>query len=413
MAVLFSNVDTSAITKTLWPQRRVENTVYADHPFLALVPKDEEFYGQNLVLAVRFADSQGRSAQFSIAQGQVGNFRARKFILTRAKDYQVCQIDTESILATKNDRGALIKALDTEIDSGMNNISKSLAVSLFRGQTGVLSTVGAINLATSSGDQIILGNINDVTSFEVGMVLVAAQTLTGASRSTPATATVQSVDRTIGAIYFSTGTLSGANWAVNDNLFANGDNANGTGSGNKTSGLADWLPGVTPITGDSFFSVDRSVDPTRLAGQRIDISGLNPEEGCVTVFSKQAREGGRPNYMVLNHQDFRNVEISLGSKVCYETLSVGEIGFQALKVNGPKGPVMLVADQDCPAGIGYGLDMRTWKLYSLEKCPQILDLDGNRMLRVYNADMWETRIMYFAQLGCDAPGWNARAVMPS
>jgi hypothetical protein len=42
-----------------------------------------------------------------------------------------------------------------------------------------------------------------------------------------------------------------------------------------------------------------------------------------------------------------------------------------------------------------------------------LDQDGNRMLRIYNQDALEARIGYYAQLGCDAPGYNATIAMPA
>ena len=72
----------------------------------------------------------------------------------------------------------------------------------------------------------------------------------------------------------------------------------------------------------------------------------------------------------------------------------------------------LVADQDCPSGFSYALNMRTCKLYSLEKCPQVLDLDGNKLSREASADRWEARIAYFAQLGFTAPGWNSVNTLP-
>ena len=53
------------------------------------------------------------------------------------------------------------------------------------------------------------------------------------------------------------------------------------------------------------------------------------------------------------------------------------------------------------------LSMSFWKLYSLGKCPKILDSDGLRMLRESNADAVEVRVGYYAQLGCRAPGFNA------
>jgi len=409
-------ISTNYLLKTLWPQSRVENLVYPDHPFLALIPKMESFYGENMYLAVRGADSQGRSAAFATAQAAAGAHAGKRFLLTRATDYQVCALTTEAIMAAKNDKGALIRNLDTEIESGMNNISKSLAVSLFRGQSGVLGAVGAVSANAVSPATITLSNINDVTSFEVGMVLTFNATK-AAGAGTPhivhgggSTATVTGIDRDLGILYFADSTFNTdqSTVAANDYLFANGDrNA-------KVSGLDDWLPSTAPTFGtDSFFGVDRSTDATRYAGLRIDVSALNPEEACITALSRINREGGAPKHLVVNHLDYRNIAISLGSKVEYESLSVGEIGFQAIKVHSAKGPVSILADQDCPQGTGYALQMDSWKLYSLDKCPQILDLDGNRLSRTYNADTWEARIVYFAQLGCTAPGYNGRLLMPT
>lgn len=409
MAVTFAGdtitpgVNIAAILKVLCPQKRVENQVYADHAFLAMVKKNEQFFGSHLAVAVRYGDSQGRSAAFGTAQTNNGSFAAKKFMLTRVADYQVCRLDTESIMASENDQGALIQALDTELSSGMNNIGKSLATSLVRGKSGALAQIGSV-----ASDTITLKNINDITSFEVGMVLGTPYTAKsgGSAHATPASSTIVAVDRDAGTITMTTNDLSGTNWVADDYLFPAGDR------GVKISGLDDWFPSSAPTAGDAHFGVDRSSDTVRLAGLRVDLSGLNPEEGLVTALSRVHREGGRPNMVFLNHLDFRNVEISLGSKVEYESLSVGDIGFQALTVNSAKGKVSLLADQDIPAGVGYALDMRTLTLHSLKKAPQILELDGNKLMRVYNADQWEARIAYFAQLGCDAPGWNCRMVMP-
>ncbi len=409
MAVSVSSTDVKAILKTLWPQSRVENMVYKDHPLLAMLAKDEGFYGENLVLAVRYADTQGRSADFATAQSNAGSFAARKFILTRAKDYQVVSLETEAILASEKDKGALIKVLDTEMTSGMNNISKSLATAVYRGQSGALAQTAS---DPGTGTTIALANINDVTSFEVGMKIVFAATKTGALRA-GGSRTISAVDRDTGAIEVSAAIDAAV--GSGDYIFAEGDAANNTGVPKKVSGMDDWLPSAAPTVGggDSFFGVDRSVDPTRLAGLRFDASGLNPEEAVVAALSRQAREGGSPSHLFLNHLDFRNVEISLGSKVEYEPMQVGGIGFNGLKVIGPKGPVRVIADQDCPQGTGFSLDMSTWKLYSLKKCPQVIDLDGNELRREAAADRFEARIAYWAQLGCVAPGFNARVTMPT
>jgi hypothetical protein len=50
--------------------------------------------------------------------------------------------------------------------------------------------------------------------------------------------------------------------------------------------------------------------------------------------------------------------------------------------------------------------MNTWKLSGLGQIPQILDMDGLKMLRVSNDDATEIRIGYYAQLKCHAPAYN-------
>ena len=412
--------------KSLWPQERVKNEVYPDHAFLAMVKKREDFYGDGMYIAVRTGDPQGRSAAFSTAQsisnassvaGNSGAARGSRFYITRVSDYQVINLTTEAILAAKKDEGALIRSLDTEMKAGMNNIGKSLATALYRGKSGALGRIGAITANTTVSADITLANINDITSFEVGMVLVAAPAtdVTAAVRSTPGTAPITMINRDLGTLRV-TGDFSGTNWATassGDFLISQGDAQNGGSAALKTSGLADWLPTTAPTAGDSFWGVDRSTDTTRLAGLRIDVSALNPEEGLMTVLSKQAREGGKPTNVFSNHFDYRNIMLSLGSKVENEYVAVGEIGFETLKVRGPKGIVAVVADQDCPAGTSYSLDMSTWTYYSLEGAPQILDLDGNQLSRMATADQFEARIVYFGNLACDAPGFNAVVTMPS
>ena len=399
----------SNILKTLWPQDRVFNEVYPDHPFVMRLPKATNFVGDSLYLAVRYGDGQGRSVSFLAAQAAASAPKYARFNLTRSKNYQVYQIDGEAIEAARADEGALVRTLDDEIRGSLNNITKDLAVNLFRGRSG---NIGAISARTAANPgSITLSNIADVTSFEVGMVLVASATLTGANRATPATATITAVNRETGVL--TTTTLAGTDWAVSDFLFASGDNANASGSGNKALGLADWLPTTAPTSGDSFLGQDRSFDAVRLAGLRMDISSDVPEEGMLRVAMELDRQGARPKDFIVNHTDYQSVLNSLGTKAVTKYEGVGNIGFQTIQLNGPKGPISVYLDQDCPAGRGYCLDMRTWKFYSLGDAPRILDLDGLNMLRLASSDAYEGRIGYYGNLGCTAPGFNATVTMPS
>lgn len=398
--------------KTLWPQTRIQDEVYKKHAFLAMVPKSENFVGDSEYIVLQTGDSQARSQQFSTAQtisaltgaGNAGSSRGSRFLLTRVKDYQIVNLDTEAMLASQGE-GALLKSLDVEMRGAVRNLGKSLAVALYRGQTGVLSTVGSF-----TGTTVTLSNINDVTSFEVGMQLVFAANTASALRASGASITITGVDRDLGVLTFaSTAAITGL--ANADSIFANGDYT-AANDKLKCSGLLDWIPSTTP-SATTFFGVDRSTDPTRLAGLRIDASALNPEEAVVLSLSRLAREGGDPSHMFVNHFDYRNILYALGSKVemMYET--VGEIGFQTLRIQGTNGQVRVIADQDCPAGRGFLLDMSTWHLHTLGPAPRVLDQDGNQLSRVYNADAFEARLAYWGNLYTDAPGYNANIAMPT
>jgi copper chaperone CopZ len=82
--------------------------------------------------------------------------------------------------------------------------------------------------------------------------------------------------------------------------------------------------------------------------------------------------------------------------------------YPGILINGAAGQIKVFPDRSCPAKTAFLLQMDTWKLYSLGPAPHIAKYaDGLEMLRVYNSDAAELRVVSYAQLGCNAPGFNA------
>jgi hypothetical protein len=137
------------------------------------------------------------------------------------------------------------------------------------------------------------------------------------------------------------------------------------------------------------------------------------EEALVSAASRLAREGGSPDHCFMDYTQFANLEKALGSKVVYDKVSSddADVGFQALSIIGPKGPIRVIADQNCTPNVAYLLQMDTWSLNSLGAAPHILDLDGNRMLRESSADAYEVRVGFYGNVGCTAPGYNSRVAL--
>jgi hypothetical protein len=390
----------NAALKELYDGQVMQNLVYKNNPFLAMVPKKTDFGGKYKPIPIQIGLPQGRSATFSNAQGNQTSPELRSFLLTRVSDYGIASIDNQTMLASKTDKMAFVEGAKLVIDGAIQNVTNSLASSLFRSGTGSIGRISSISTGV-----ITLTNVNDVVQFELDQVLQANSTDGGSPRA--ALGYVIAVNRVAGTVTVSAslggaaGTPSG--WTGNDYLLVQGDN------NAKVKGLAAWIPSSAPTSGDSFFGVDRSVDPTRLAGLRYDGTAQSIEESLIDASAILAREGGSPDVFVTNFQSYAALEKSLGSKVQYIDLKgPAEIAFKGILVNGASSQIKVIADRNCPSATGYLLQMNTWALNSLGDAPQILRYgDGLEMLRVSNADAGELRVGYYANLSCNAPGFNS------
>jgi hypothetical protein len=393
--------------KQHYTNEKIENMVYKDNPFLAMISKYEDFGGVNLKLPIKYGIPQGRSATFADAKANATASQYDAFLLTRVKNYCIAYIDNETLEASKGNANAFIEAATHEIDGAIESVSRSLAIGLYGDGSGSIGIVGT--LATSTSTSFTLATIEDVVNFEVGMSLVTANAATGAETN-GVTPTVTAVNRDTGVISLS-GT-TGFNAAVgSDFVFPEGDLSASAGTANAKmlSGLNAWVPASAPSATESFFGVDRSADATRLGGIRFDASSLPLEEGLIGAASRVAREGGKPDVCFMNYSNFADLEKALGSKVSYVDVKVNpQIGFRGILIHGPRGPIKVIPDQNCPNNAAFMVQLDMWKLYSLGKAPKLLDSDGLKFLRDSDSDAVEVRVGYYAQLGCRAPGFNAR-----
>ena len=384
----------AAALKQHYTGEKIENMVYKDNPFLAMISKYEEFGGENLKLPIKYGIPQGRSATFVDAQDNKTSTKLKAFLLTRVSDYSLASITNETIEASKGNANAFIEAATTEIDGAIESATRSIAVALFGDGTGQIGVVGTVSTTTTTNDTITLATIQDITNFEVGMQLNFGTATTNKG--------IDSVNRDTGVFVCDANTSATATEAI----YQDGD------KDLMLTGLNGWLPSTAPAASESFFNVDRSADTTRLGGIRFDASSLPLEEGLIGAAARVAREGGKPDVCFVNYSNFADLEKALGSKVSYVDVKINpEIGFRGILIHGPRGPIKVIPDQNCPNNVAFMLQMDVWKLYSLGKAPKILDSDGLKFLRESAADAVEVRVGYYAQLGCRGPGYNARIAL--
>lgn len=392
----------NGVLKELYDGQKVQNMVYKDNPTLAMIRKNEEQGGKYYPVPIQNATSQGQSATFTTAQTNQSANVYNEFLVTQASYYSLATLDNRTLLSARTDKQAFINAAKAQVDGAIRTIKNTLGSSAYRAGTGSIAQIGAI-----AAGVITLSNKLDVVQFQINMVLQASATDGAAPRA--AIGYVVAVNKAAGQITVSTsfGGAAGspALWVANDFLLIQGN------SNAMIKGLGAWIPYTAPVGGDNFFGVDRSTDVVALAGNRYDATSQSIEEGIQDALNDISTLGdGATDYLFLNPNTYTALGKSLGSKVQYVDLrsEKANVAFRGFMINGPRGIVNVLPDRWCPPKFGYALQMDTWELGSLGSAPQILTYgkEGLEVLRVANADAAELRVGYYAQLYCNAPGYN-------
>jgi hypothetical protein len=420
MAAVFANSSNQiAALKELYTDDKeyMKDLVYKENPFLALVPKNESpdgFAGKYIPVPLEYGVPQGRSHTFTNAQENQTASQLASFFVYVIQDYQLVTITNLLMEQTKTNAGAFVDAAKLQMDGGFRNATNTIAFELFSDGTGARAIVASGTNPSGTTYIITIDNVNKIVNFEVGMTLVHF-TSSGGTITVSATSTgsVTKVDRANGLVTI-LATATDAGWTTAGvSLAVQGDVQSGAfsqGVALALSGLAAWIPITTPASGENFWGVDRSTDPTRLAGLRYDARSFTIEEGMTNALAFLNREGGKPDLCVMDFASYAALVNALGAKVQYVQVNHDEVevAFEGITFQSAYGRVTVLADRNCPPQTAYLLTMNTWKLRSLGKVPHILTygMEGLEGLRVGNADALEIRIGYYGNLICAAPGWN-------
>lgn len=382
--------------KLLYPNGLAE-VMYPDVPFVGWVNKDKEFYGEAKVVVPFIGGTQG-SADFSTANTNKGDITIKKFLVTRVKDYAIATVDAETLMATKNDKGAVARALDSQIKGAMYELSRSAGAQVYGDATGKRATVTATSGAT------ITVSRTDVVNFELGMHCDLYDDSAAGLAAGNSDNYIIAIDRDSGVLTFNdtvATVFSATPEAGADYLVREGD------YNSSAAGLLGWLPTTAPTSGDSFFSLDRSDDPVRLAGIRFVGTSSLLEETLMDACAYAHINGARPDTLFINPLRFAQLAKSQLAKTVVDVKTdIPGIGYKGLKIPTSTGVITVIPDPNCPYANGFLLQKSTWKLCSLGPFPHFAMDDGLKMQREASADAVTFRIRAYWNLLCDKPGKN-------
>lgn len=424
MPTVLAAVQWDALLKELYPSGVPEDIMMRSHLLMSKLKKDGEAYGEYMVIPVIVDNPSGRSADIasllSSTGGPIGPTTSRKFNVTLASDYAATWIDELTIRKAANDKGAFVNARKFEIDGLLRQLGNSLAHALYRAGDG---TVGRGDSAYSvAGNVITLLTRADTKFFGLGMVLDfipnVGGTPTGAARAVATQrVVVTKIDEDAGTVTCALDVTGAAVVALSTNYtgVTNADwiapigdyNQNFATTGAvKIKGLAAWIPLTTPSGGESFYGVDRSTFPTRLAGSRLNDSTAPAEDSIMVLAEMMHERGANPDFVVVSPRQFTKISKRMNARVEFDSAGgTANYGFMKFMIATSAGMLPVYADPDCPEDRGYILTLSTWAIKHLG-LPEIVTSDGLSALRRPGLDQIEIRCRYYAQLVCYAPGHN-------
>ena len=262
--------------------------------------------GDATVAATNAAAGTSKSAQFACAPGQL---------------FSIFNVGAQEVLASENIRGAFVPVPVVKMYDGTAAFRRLFATSLYGmgfGEIGnaiVLTTVVGSNTAD-------LGQFSSTVKLDIGSVF---QVTNGPLPSSALRTSVNTVTAIQGNVITFTATAV-ETWAATDWIEIQGCRSGSTPL--LPIGLSGWLPNLagrtgatwTTYIGTSFYGVDRSVFPDRLAGNYIarDTGGSEKYADCLVRAVKAVRNaGGNPTWLVINPDDYAKVMSEVNAQTTY------------------------------------------------------------------------------------------------
>jgi hypothetical protein len=363
---------------------------------LSTMARKDDLVGDGLKIPLQYGNVGGRSASVTNLFDNGSQMSAAKraaFTITPASDYGAVLIDAQTMMAARDNKGAFMRAKQGEIDSMLDELSRSAEIALWGSGSGSIG-----RRLSASGDVITLYNARDVKNFTEGQTVVFSTADGGGSLKAGST-TVTHVDYDAGTIEVEdiTDITTPAN---DDYIFVQGD------YDAKMKGIAAWIP-LTAPGATSFYGVDRTVNVQALSGNRITTASSTIEEAIMTLSESIGDFGGSPDAVFMSPKNFNTLNKSLGSKIEFDGGGgTATMGFEYIRIATSAGVVKVRPAPYCPDDRGYMLQLDTWTLHTLGEMPHIVQDDGLMALRQRAGDGLEVRGRYYAQPACDAPGWN-------
>jgi hypothetical protein len=393
---------TFKLLKRVYNFQKLEEMFYKDSPLLGMIQK-HPLGGTSVQIPLIYGGVANRSATFSDAIAGSGHRRSLQWNITATENFNFAEVDHKAILAAKmGDKASFVQALQFTIEGAYKQMSRDISATMFKDGSGLIGTLSAASAGNPTGTITFTSRQAMREVFVDSRISIfsdaALTTLVG-------TVTVTKVDKTSGVATYSG---DGSGFLAGHFAVAKGD------ANLKFKGLTAWLPyGSTraAAVAASFFGVDRSEDPSLLAGIEYDATGDTIKEALIRGEEAIRTIGGGPaiDLIVMSPRTLAALKIELMNQyiVGNEPGSVAGISYSTVKLNFMDGNVNVLSDGDCPDGVAFMLNKDTWRLGHMgSTLVNGWDEDGLDAIRSTSSNSLRMQWYSYVAPFCSAPAYN-------
>lgn len=379
-----------------------------------LEAKSEDLVGKRAYVPLHWGRSSGVGARSEAQPLPIaGKQQYEKAVYDLKYLYGRVEVTGPSMAKTKNEAGAFLQALKSELDGVRNDLKKDLARQVYGAGTAAIAvaTAGTTGTMTVAVEPLRKGQVYP------GMLVDIFDVSASTTAATYSKVLVSSIDIATGVITFAASGETGASAVPLAAALASGDYivragvAVQTAAEGNTYSLSDEVDGLQRIvasaTGSSLGGITATGSAIWWDNQRITASGASGSSSTFALTLEDIQKGlnlariagGMPTSVVTSLGVQREFYSLLQSVVRYvepdSNLSYGS-GFKALSYNG----MPIIADIDAPYGKMYILDESTIKVFS-DQDWHFLDADGLTLRQVTGYDKFEAVMARYMNLGAN------------
>ena len=398
----------AAILKTRYPDGRLPKANYKTFKHTSAITKHEDFSGENKVVSVQTENPQGASADYQVALGSLEQGTYRKFTVTPVNHYSIARIRGDALKRASSSAGSLVDLWKNETDGASMTEVKHIEIMSFRNGTGVLGTLdGSTSVSNTT---IPISRAADIVNVDLGARLQFVNSATSLSPTIRSGfAKVTGINRSMtngtASLTFAANLDTLVIGVTNTDSFVRAGDAAQSGTAQVLSGMQLWIDGV----GATLFGLTRTTDPIRLAGQVVNVSGVNMEDAIIEAEAALVSQGFATDTLVMhcNPQDIKELKKTIGGKVTYPRAemktTIAGISFKAYEFEGDNGTIKMISNPFYPKGEFLLADMDAYSLDSMGPAPHLQDYDTNNFLRTGTDDTWQVSFATYGQILCQMP----------